>query len=427
VPHFLSAAFVRGFFQVGGYIVSLDIGTTKVCTLIGNVNKANQLEIIGEGIAPCSGVKKGIIVDIESVANSIRDSVKQAESMANISVGSAYVNIYGMHVNVINNKSSVEVSGSNHEIVPRDVERLLYLVRDVEIPEDRQVIDIIPRQYVIDGYDEIMDPVGMIGLKLEVDADIVIGKITSAQNIVKSLERAGLKTDGLIIEAFATGELLLAPDEKEMGVILIDVGGGVTDISVFKNKRLVFYDSIPVGGDHITNDISIGLKISHTEAEKIKRQFELALTSLIKNDQEFYVNAVEDNRRRKIKVSEVIEIIEARVYEIFSLCRNLLENANIPINESMSVVLTGGGISYVDGNKQLASEVFGIPARVALYKAAEISKPEFATAAGMIKFVSNTYKSGESGSKVVVQKKKNPPKREFNLFEKISKLFSRLF
>jgi len=412
---------------VGGYIVSLDIGTTKVCTLIGNINKENQLEIIGEGIAPCSGVKKGIIVDIESVANSIRDSVKQAESMANISVGSAYVNIYGMHVNVINNKSSIEVSGSNHEIVPRDVERLLYLVRDVEIPEDRQVIDIIPRQYVIDGYDEIMDPVGMIGLKLEVDADIVIGKITSTQNIVKSLERAGLKTDGLIIEAFASGELLLAPDEKEMGVVLIDVGGGVTDISVFKNKRLVFYDSIPVGGDHITNDISIGLKISHTEAEKIKRQFELALTSLIKNDQEFYVNAVEDNKRKKIKVSEVIEIIEARVYEIFSLCRNLLEKANISINESMSVVLTGGGISYVDGNKQLASEVFGIPSRVALYKTAEVSKPEFATAAGMIKFVSNTYKSGEAGSKVVVQKRKNTLKKEFNLLKKISKLFSRLF
>jgi len=411
---------------VGSYIVSLDIGTTKVCTLIGSVNKANQLEIIGEGLAPCNGVKKGVIVDIESVSSSIRDSIKQAETMANISVGSAYVNIYGMHVNVVNNKSSIEISDNNHEISPKDVEKLLYKARDLEIPEDCQIIDIIPRQYIIDGYDEIIDPVGMVGLRLEVDADVVIGKITSAQNIVKSLERAGLKIDGLIIEAFASGELLLTPDEKEIGAVLIDVGGGITDISVFKNKRLVFYDSIPVGGDHITNDISIGLKISHSEAEKIKRQFELALTSLINNDQEFSVNSVEDNKRKKIKVSEVVEIIEARVYEIFSICRNLLERSNIEIDDNMNIVLTGGGISYVDGNKQLASEVFGIPARVAIYRSAEVSKPEFATAAGMIRFVSNTYKNGNAGSKVVLRKSKNSQKKQPSLLKKITKFLSRL-
>ena len=411
---------------MGSYIVSLDIGTTKVCTLIGSVNKANQLEIIGEGLSPCNGVKKGVIVDIESVSSSIRDSIKQAETMANISVGSAYVNIYGMHVNVVNNKSSIEISDNNHEISPKDVEKLLYKARDLEIPEDCQIIDIIPRQYIIDGYDEIIDPVGMVGLRLEVDADVVIGKITSAQNIVKSLERAGLKIDGLIIEAFASGELLLTPDEKEIGAVLIDVGGGITDISVFKNKRLVFYDSIPVGGDHITNDISIGLKISHSEAEKIKRQFELALTSLINNDQEFSVNSVEDNKRKKIKVSEVVEIIEARVYEIFSICRNLLERSNIEIDDNMNIVLTGGGISYVDGNKQLASEVFGIPARVAIYRSAEVSKPEFATAAGMIRFVSNTYKNGNAGSKVVLRKSKNSQKKQPSLLKKITKFLSRL-
>ncbi|HHW49678.1 MAG TPA: cell division protein FtsA [Clostridiaceae bacterium] len=411
---------------MGSYIVSLDIGTTKVCTLIGRVNRANQLEIVGEGIAPCNGVKKGVIVDIESVSNSIRDSIKQAETMANISVGSAYVNIYGMHVNVINNKSSIEISDNNHEVSPKDVEKLLYKVRDLEIPEDCQIIDIIPRQYIIDGYDEIIDPVGMVGLRLEVDADVIIGKITSAQNIVKSLERAGLKIDGLIIEAFATGELLLTPDEKEIGAILIDVGGGITDISVFKNKRLIFYDSIPVGGDHITNDISIGLKISHSEAEKIKRQFELALTSLINNDQEFAVNTIEDNKRKKIKVSEVVEIIEARVHEIFYICRNMLEKAKITIDGNMTVVLTGGGISYVDGNKQLASEVFEIPARVALYRSASVSKSEFATAAGMIRFVSNTYKSGNAGSKVILQKGKNSLKKRPGFFKKILKLLERL-
>ena len=154
---------------------------------------------------------------------------------------------------------------------------LINAVRDISIPDDRQIIDVIPRQYIIDGYDEIIDPVGMVGVKFEVDADIITGKITSVQNIVKSMERANLKVDGLVVEAFATREIVLTPEEKEMGVILIDVGGGITDISVFKSKKLIFYDSIPVGGDHITNDISMGLKIPYAEAEKIKRQYELAL------------------------------------------------------------------------------------------------------------------------------------------------------
>lgn len=411
---------------MGDIIVGIDIGTSKVSTIIGRVNKANEIEVLGEGIDSCVGIKKGIIVDIESTAKSIRNSVGQAEATANLKAVSAYLNIMGTHVSVINNRSWINVTNEDREITKKDVDRVLYSAKDVPIPEDRQIIDVIPRQYIIDGYDEIIDPVGMVGVRLEVEADIIAGKITSVQNIVKSAEKAGLKIDGLVVEALATSEVILTPDEKDMGVIMLDIGGGVTDISVFKNKKLIFYDSIPVGGDHITSDISIGLKISNSDAEKIKRQYELALTSLIKNDQEISVYDVNENRKKSVKVSGVVEIIEARVYEIFSLCSNLLRNAGIAGNFQAGVVLTGGGISYVDGGKQLAAEVFELPVRIASMKLSEISKPEFITASGIVKYVSNHRRGGKAGSEVKVQKPKCSEK-SINLSGKLGNFLKKLF
>ncbi len=384
-------------------IISIDIGTSKVAALIGKVNKHSQIEIAGRGMAPCSGLKKGVIVDIDSTAESIRKAVEEAEEDANMKIASAYVNIHGMHVNIINNKSFLNING--REITVSDIQDILSDVSDVECSEDRQLIDVIPRQFIIDGYDEITDPVGMVGARLEVDADVLVGKITSVQNIIKSMERAGIRIDGIVAEAFAAGELCLTTDEKDIGAVLLDVGGNVTDVSVFQGRRLIFYDTIPVGGDHITNDIAIGLRISNTEAEKVKRQFELALTSLIKNDQELSVLDINENRKKDVKVSEVVEIIEARVYEIFSLCRNLLEKAGISIPEESSVVMTGAGISYVDGCKQLAQEVFQLPVRVVQAgKLQGVSKPEYVTAAGMIKYVANIKRGGSAASEVKLKK-----------------------
>lgn len=407
-------------------VVGIDIGTSKVCTSVGRINKDNQVEILGQGFVPCTGVRKGIIVDIESTANAIRDSVEAAEKSSNLKINSAFINILGTHVNVIGNRSSVSIPSENREITKKDVERVLHIVRDVPVDEDRQLIDIVPRQFVIDGYDEIIDPVGMVGVKLEVDADIVVGKITSVQNIVKSAERANIRVDGLVAEAFATGEILLAPEEKEMGVILIDVGGGITDISVFKNRRLIFYDSIPVGGDHITNDLSIGLRISVSEAEKLKRQFELALTSLIKNDQEVSVYDVNEDRKKEVRVSEIVEIIEARVYEIFSLCHELLVKNNVTSSLEGGVVLAGAGISYVDGCKQLANEVFGLPVRIGTFKVSGVHKPEFATSVGMIKHISSLHKASSVSLDVRAQKQKDVENKEGFLI-KLLNFFRELF
>jgi cell division protein FtsA len=410
---------------VSDLIISIDIGTSKVCALIGKVNKFSQMEIAGRGMAPCSGLKKGVVVDIDSTASSIRKAVEEAEADANMKIGSAYVNIHGMHVNVINNKSWLSING--REITQNDLENILRDVRDIDIPEDRQLIDVIPRQYIIDGYDEITDPVGMVGTRLEVDADMLVGKITSVQNIVKSMERAGVKLDGIVAEAFATAEICLTPDERDIGSVLLDVGGNVTDVSVFQGKRLIFYDSIPVGGDHITNDIAIGLRISNMEAEKIKRQFELALTSLIKNDQEISVLDINENKKKNVKVSEVVEIIEARVYEIFSLCKNLLDKAGIVIPTEGGIVMTGAGISYVDGCKQLAQEVFELPVRVVQAGQIQgVSKPEFVASAGMIRYVANVKKGGSMASEVKLKKPDNVKNKE-SFFEKIIELFKKLF
>ena len=405
------------------WIVSIDIGTSNVCALIGKVNKYSQIEIAGRGIAPCSGLKKGVIVDIDSTAASIRKAVEEAEADANMRIDSAYVNIHGMHVNVVNNKSWMSLNG--REISREDLENILRDVRDIEIPEDRQLIDVIPRQFIIDGYDEITDPVGMVGTRLEVDADMLVGKITSVQNIIRSMERADIKLDGIVAEAFAGAEICLSVDERDIGAVLLDVGGSVTDVSVFQGRRLVFYDSIPVGGDHVTNDIAIGLRISNTEAEKIKRQFELALTSLIKNDQEISVLDINENKKKNVKVSEVVEIIEARVYEIFSLCKGLLDRAGISIPKEGNVVMTGAGISYVDGCKQLAQEVFELPVRVT--QAGQIQgvlKPEFVAAAGMIRYIASVKKAAAGQAKS--NSKAGKTKNEESLFERIIN-FSKIF
>ena len=412
---------------MGEIIVGIDIGTTKVCTVIGRSKKEKELEILGKGKALNHGVKKGIIVDIESTSNAIKASVQQAEASANLKVKSAYVNIMGTHVIVINNHGVVLVSNENKEISLKDVEKVLFNARSIEVEEDMQVIDVIPRQYIIDGYDEIVDPVGMAGIKLEVDVDVVTAKITSVQNIIKSMERAGLKINGIVVEAMASGEIALSSDEKEMGIILIDVGGGITDISFIKNKKLLFYDSIPVGGEHITNDISIGMKIKYQEAEKLKREYELALSSLIKNDQDVQVIDANDNRKKTIKISQLVEIIEARVYEIFSLSKASMEKVGINPSNASKIVLIGGGISCMDGGIQLAGEVFGIPVRISTVRVDGVSKSEYITAAGIIRHISKNRRFGGSGSDVTVPVNKKTAKNESRWKKMFSKIFSDLF
>jgi len=399
---------------VGELVVAIDIGTSKVCALCGQINKSNQVETLAKAVSPCSGMKKGNIVDIESVARAITDALRQIETTAGAKIGSAYINVMGLHVDVFTNRTAAVVSGENREITKNDVERLMYSVRNVAIAGDAQIIDVIPRQFIIDGYSGIIEPIGMIGANIELEADIVTGNITSITNIIKCIESAGIKIDGLVISCQALSEVILSPEEMELGVILIDVGGSVTDISVYKNGWLHFYESVLIGGDHITNDISVGMKIPYADAERIKK------------DQELYVNDINNNIRKRVFISEIIEVIEARAYEIMAMCRDVLNENKIEFNFGAGVVLTGGGIAYFDGNKQIANEVFNLPVKVYPEKNYKSQRVEFILSEGIVKHVVKMGKGARYGSDVIMSKSREPGSG-VNIFKRIIDLLKRIF
>jgi len=416
---------------VGDIIVGIDIGTSKVCTLIGQTNRINNIDVLGYGSAPCNGVKKGIIVDIEGTAQAIRQATEQAEQMANLNVNSAYVNITGANVSIIESSGQAEIPNNQSEINYSDLERVLKSAKDdVAIPADKKAIDIVPYQYIIDGYDQIVDPVGMIGSNLEIDCQIVAGSVTAVQNLVRAVEKPGYYVDGIVIESVAAGEVAFTPDEKELGVLLLDVGAGVTDVSIFKGKRLVFYDSIPIGGDHITNDIAIGLKVPYNEADKIKRQFNLALTSLIQNDQEITIASINESRVRNIKISEVIEIIEARVTEIFSLIDQLLDKSGMKEYISAGAVLCGEGITSFDGNLQIGTAMLEMPIRIGNPKGANILKPTYTVALGIVKYMSGVKHIKDVASNVKSLRKKkhrDDGAKELSIWNRLIKFFNDFF
>lgn len=409
----------------GDVMVGIDIGSSKVCTVVGQLNKSNGIDVLGMGTSPHNGIKKGIIVDIDNTANAIRNSVEQVENKIDIKINSAYVNIIGMHLSIEKSHGTVNITGEKKEVTEKDIERVLFSSQAPDIGEGRQVIDIIPRQYIVDGYDSIVDPFGMVGGKLEVDANVVTGTQTSVQNIIKSVERAGLKVDGLIVEAMASSEVFLSQYEKDIGTALIDVGAGVTDISIFTGSNLTYYNSIPVGGDHITNDIAIGLKIPYNEAERLKRQCAIATTSLIKNDQEVFISSINE-KGKMVKISEVVAIIEARIQEIFYLALDIIEKSGYRDVINAGIILAGGGISYVDGSAAVASEIMDMPVKCVNVKIPGLPGTEFLTAYGIIKYAANSKRRNMAGS----QAKFNVQKRtdsKGHLWQKFSTAVSEFF
>ena len=411
---------------MGELVVAVDIGTSKISAVCGQIGKTGAVEALAKASVPCTGMKKGLIVDIDSVSRSISEALRKVENDAGAKIGSAYINVMGLHVEVITNRASTAVTVDSREISKNDVDKLLFNVRNVEIAMDTQIIDVIPRQFIIDGYSGITEPIGMIGSTIELEADIVTGKITSITNIIKCIEGAGIKIDGLVLSGLALGEAILSPEEMDLGVIMIDVGGSVTDITVFKNGHLYYYDSIPVGGDHISNDISIGMKIPYAEADKLKKEYGLALPLLIDKDMEVYLNDINDNVRKRVYVSEIIEIIEARVYEIMTICFDLLNSNRIEFDISAGVVLTGGGVAYLDGCKQLANEVFRLPVKVIPERNLKNQKTDSLLAEGIIKQVVKMGKGARYGSDIQLTKKREPGS-SMNIFGKIAEMLKRIF
>lgn len=366
-------------------IVGLDIGTSKVCAVVGELRDTN-LNIIGVGTARTKGIKKGVVVDIDSTVKSVREAVNKAEQMANISIDGVYINYSGGQVSLKENRGVVAVSGENKEITPEDVERVIQASRVIAIPSDQEIIDIIPKEFIVDGFNGIKDPVGMVGIRLEVIAHIVTGSTTSVQNLVRSVERSNLEVYGIVLNSLANAQVLLTEDEKELGVAILDIGGGTTEISIFGSGNLIYSSLLPIGGQHITNDIAVGLRIPFDQAEKIKREFGCASLSTAE-DMKIQIVPIGSNTPKEITQKDLAEIIEPRVSEIFDLVAERLNKLGNATLLPAGVVLTGGGVSMLKGAKEIASSVLNIPVRTGFPDYVGVNEPIYTAAVGLVEYV----------------------------------------
>lgn len=350
-------------------ITGLDIGTTKICTIIAEVTSNDDFEIIGIGFSPSKGLKKGVVVDIDKASNAIRDSINKAQIMAGVEVDSAFIGIAGSHISSINNHGVVAVSGDEKEITENDIDRVMEAAQIISLPAEEEIIHVIPREFIVDGHKGIKDPLGMSGVRLEVETHIVKGSSTSIQNLVKSVIRAGIEVDDIVLEPLASSKSVLTEDEKELGVILVDIGGGTTDIVVFHEGSIVATYVLPVGGNHVTHDIAIGLRTPISEAEKLKIHYGTTLNS-VDNDEEdnnrnnyIEVLSASGENKREIPRSLLTNVIEPRTTEMYEMINRQIYSAGPKDLTPAGVVLTGGA-SLLDGSAELAEGVFDLPVRL---------------------------------------------------------------
>lgn len=363
-------------------VVALDIGSSKVCVVLAETNK-KQFNILGVGTSECKGVKKGIIVDIDSTVEAIEEAVLQAEQMSNREIKSTFVNIPGGYAELYGNKGVIAVSSDNKEIISDDVKRVLQAARVFSVASDKEIIDVIKEQFIVDGYGDIKDPIGMKGVRLEVDVNLVVASFTTVQNIVRSVEKSGLKIDGIILEPLGTSMVTLSNDEKELGVALVDIGAETTDVSVFYKGSLLFTKTIPVGGGHITNDISMVCKISHSDSEKIKKKYGVASSNLVKPEETIKIGALGGEGETTVSLYEVAEVMEARISELLYLIRSTIEKEDVGEKLSAGVVITGGGLFNIKGIQEVAQAHFDIPVRFGYPNFIGVASPMYSASTGI--------------------------------------------
>jgi len=371
-------------------VVGLDVGTTKVACLIANVVD-DFIEIIGVGVAPSRGLEKGVVVDIGRTIQSIRKAVEEAENMADVKVREAYVGIAGKHIRSINNSAVISITRSDRIITQEDVRRVIEAARAIPISPDLQIIHIIPRQYIVDGQEGITDPVGMTGTRLEADVHIVLGSVTAVHNLVRCVEAVGIGVKQIVLEPLASAMAVLSSAEKELGVMLVDCGGGTTDISVFRGGDIWFSKTIPIAGEHITNDITVGLQTPIEEAERIKKLYGTCLVDAVGDDEKIEVATLGGEGTRQVSRKKLAKIIEPRVEEILDLAMQEVEEAGYRDLIPAGMVLTGG-TSLLHGIVEFAQRRYGIPVRRGsvpknVHGFQEIvESPIFATGVGLLKF-----------------------------------------
>ena len=370
------------------FVVGLDIGTTKICCIVGEVGEAGIIDIVGIGTAPSTGLRKGVVINIESTVESITKAVEEAELMAGVEIGTVYTGIAGGHIKSFNSTGIVAIK--DNEVNEADVQRVIDAAKAVAIPLDREVIHIIPQEYMINGQDGIRDPIGMSGVRLEAKVHIVTGAVSSAQNIIKCANKAGLNVAEICLEPIASAEAVLTQDEKELGVLLVDIGGGTSDIAIFKEGAIVHTGVLAIGGNHITNDIAVGLRTPQNEAEIIKIRHGCAMAAMVKSDETIEVPGVGGRKPRVLSRRLLAEIIEPRVEEIFSLIHQEVMKSGFMDAITGGVVITGGA-TLLEGMPELAEFIFEMPVKRGLPQNIGglrdvVNSPKFATGVGLLKY-----------------------------------------
>ena len=383
----------------GNLIVGLDIGTTKICCVVGELSQG-EVNIIGIGTHPSIGLRKGVVVNIESTVDSIKKAVEEAELMSGCEISSVYTGIAGGHITGFNSRGIVAIKGP--EITEGDVERVIDAARAVAIPMDREVIHVLPQEYIVDEQAGIQNPVGMAGVRLEAKIHIVTGAVTSAHNIVKCCNRSGLDVCDIVLESLASGEAVLTGEEKELGTALLDLGGGTTDLAIFCDKNIRHTFVLALGGNNLTNDIAIGLRAPHAEAEKIKTRYGTCLSKSVSADEMIEVPGMGGREARKLQRQILGEILEPRMEEIFTLTKREVYRAGLENSIPSGLVLTGG-TSLLEGATEIAESVFNLQTR--------LGKPQGIT--GLVDVVNNPMYA--TGVGLVLYGAKNQTEKKFRI------------
>ena len=367
-------------------LTGLDIGTSKVCALVGESLSDGSLAVLGHGVAPCSGLRKGVVVNIEATVDAIRAAIDEAEKSSGVRVGAAVAGVAGPHIRGLNSHGIVAVRGG--EVGSRDVDRVIDAARAVAIPLDRQVLHILPQQFAVDDQEGVREPIGMAGVRLEARIHIVTAAQSYGQNLNKCCERAGVTPAEMVFEPLASAEAALFPEERELGVALIDIGGGTTDIVVFHGGAVMHTAVLPIGGNHLTSDVAAGLRTPISDAERLKISYGVATNLIVRRDEMVQVPGVGGREPRIIARRILGEIIEPRMEEIFSMVQRELMRSGVADSLASGVVLVGG-TSLLEGTQELAERVFGLPVRRGLPinlkgMPEELMKPMYTTVAGLL-------------------------------------------
>jgi len=372
---------------IGDIIVGIDIGTSKVATVVGEVNNFNQIEVIGISESKCKGIKKAQIINEDEIVNAIRKNIEEIEETSNIKINSAYTTIPGKYVTIVQNSITKETKDKYAGITLKDVTTSIIQVKDIEIPDDKVLIDIVPGQFILENGTILEDPIGKLSTNFRLDAQIILADREYVKRLTSIFKKLGIEIDGIVPITLVERSLVLDTHELSDTVMLLDIGAGNTDIGVFDGTNFIYTNTIPVGGDNITNDIAYVLQISFEEAEKLKKQYALALKSYISNDNEIMLNSIREDKQYKIiKSSELIEIIEARVEEIFSLVNKDISNIGLKSNIN-NVILTGQGIANINKSDVAGKIILNIPVKMSTSRLITTVKPGFRTAYSLIRYI----------------------------------------